>query len=275
MSEVVASIDGSSSTPAVCDYAVWASSRLRAPLVLLHVLDRLLDWTTADISGDADLVDREQLHVEDATLDERLAQSQMILAAAKARIMSSGIDEPETRQRIGELSDTLCELDAEIRLLVMGRQGEGPGTDVGKHVERVVRTLHRPILLTPSTFTVPQNLMIAFDGSPPACRAVEMLTTNSLFLGLPVHLVMVGTATAVMRVRLNAACATLTSGGFTVTKAVLSGETEPTLNDYQVTQGIDLLVMGAYGHSRIHQLLIGSTTNTMLRTASVPLLIVR
>ncbi|MDT4865985.1 Universal stress protein family protein [compost metagenome] len=157
----------------------------------------------------------------------------------------------------------------------MGKRGEGPGTDIGSHVEDVVRTLHRPILLTPSTFTVPQNLMVAFDGSPSACRAVEMLTASSLFQGLPVHLVMVGAETAVMWVRLNTACATLTAGGFTVNKAFLPGEAEPTLNAYQAAQGIDLLVMGAYGHSRIHQLLIGSTTTTMLRTASVPLLIVR
>jgi nucleotide-binding universal stress UspA family protein len=157
----------------------------------------------------------------------------------------------------------------------MGKRGEGPGTDIGSHVEDVVRTLHRPILLTPNTFTVPQNLMVAFDGSPSACRAVEMLTASSLFQGLPIHLVMVGAETAVMWVRLNTACATLTAGGFTVNKAFLPGEAEPTLNAYQAAQGIDLLVMGAYGHSRIHQLLIGSTTTTMLRTASVPLLIVR
>ncbi|MDT4828918.1 Universal stress protein family protein [compost metagenome] len=274
MSEVIASIDGSNSTPAVCDYAAWVGLRLATPLTLLHVLDRLLDWATADVSGDADQVDREQLHLEKGALEERLEQSQRILAAAKARVMLSGLDEPETRQRIGELSDTLRQWDAEIRLLVMGMRGDCPGTDIGSHVEDVVRTLHRPILLTPGTFTVPQNLMVAYDGSLSAWRAVELLTTSPLFQGLPVHLVMVGTETAVMRVRLNTACARLTAGGFTVNKVLLPGEPEPTLNAYQATQGIDMLVMGAYGHSRIHQFLIGSTTTTLLRTASVPLLLV-
>jgi nucleotide-binding universal stress UspA family protein len=274
MSEVFASIDGSSATSAVCDYAAWACLRMAAPLTLVHVLDHLLDWTTADISGDVDQVDHEQLHFENGVLEERLEQSQRILAEAKACIMLLGLDEPKTRQRIGELSDTLRQWDAEIRLLVMGRCGESLGTDIGSQVEGVVRALHNPILLTPGTFRVPQNLLVAFDGSSPAWRAVEILIANPLFQGLPVHLVMVGTETAVMRVRLNTACARLTAGGFTVYKSFLPGEPIATLNTYQAEQGVDVLVMGAYGHSRIHQLLIGSTTTALLRTASVPLLIV-
>jgi nucleotide-binding universal stress UspA family protein len=34
-------------------------------------------------------------------------------------------------------------------------------------------------------------------------------------------------------------------------------------------------VMGAYGHSRIRQLLVGSTTTSMLRTTTSPLLLLR
>lgn len=33
--------------------------------------------------------------------------------------------------------------------------------------------------------------------------------------------------------------------------------------------------MGAYGHSRIRQLLVGSTATSMMRTTSVPLLLLR
>ncbi|NPZ02087.1 universal stress protein, partial [Pseudomonas aeruginosa] len=44
---------------------------------------------------------------------------------------------------------------------------------------------------------------------------------------------------------------------------------------YQKEHGIDLLVMGAYGHSRIRQFLVGSTTTSMLRTTISPLLLLR
>ncbi len=38
---------------------------------------------------------------------------------------------------------------------------------------------------------------------------------------------------------------------------------------------IDLLVMGAYGHSPVRQFILGSTTTTMERTCHVPVLMFR
>ena len=39
--------------------------------------------------------------------------------------------------------------------------------------------------------------------------------------------------------------------------------------------GIDLLVMGAYGHSRVRSLIIGSTTTEMIRACKIPVLLFR
>ena len=39
--------------------------------------------------------------------------------------------------------------------------------------------------------------------------------------------------------------------------------------------GIDLVVMGAYGHSRIRNLIIGSTTSEMIRSCLVPVMLFR
>jgi nucleotide-binding universal stress UspA family protein len=39
------------------------------------------------------------------------------------------------------------------------------------------------------------------------------------------------------------------------------------------TDDIDLLVMGAYGHSRIRRLIIGSTTAEMIRLCRIPVLL--
>ena len=40
-------------------------------------------------------------------------------------------------------------------------------------------------------------------------------------------------------------------------------------------EGFGLLVMGAYGHSRIRSLIIGSTTTAMVRAVKVPVLLYR
>jgi nucleotide-binding universal stress UspA family protein len=283
MTQVLACIDGSLSSPAVCDYAVWASQRLGAPLTLLHVLDHKQYPPRSDLSGNIALGSREQLLQELAELDERrsklaLEQGRLALEAAKERAQRDGVASPQLRQRHGDLVGSLRELQGEIRLLVIGRQGETSDAVsqlLGSQLESVIRTLHRPILVTPGQFQAPRSLMLAYDGSATCDKGVDLLAASPLFKGLPIHVVMVGADSDAARAQLEQAKQRLVAGGHDVQLAIRAGEVEPTLHDYQAEQGIDLLVMGAYGHSRIRQFLVGSTTSHMLQTSTSPLLLLR
>lgn len=117
--------------------------------------------------------------------------------------------------------------------------------------------------------------MLAFDGGATTRKGVEMLAASPLLKGLPIHLVMVGPVNDEASAQLDWAQKVLINAGFTVRAETRSGEIERTLHAYQKEHGIDLLVMGAYGHSRIRQFLVGSTTTSMLRTTTSPLLLLR
>ncbi|MFI8607150.1 universal stress protein [Pseudomonas sp. NPDC077649] len=283
MTQVLACIDGSLSSPAVCDYAAWASLRLGAPLTLLHVLDHKQYPPRSDLSGNIALGSREQLLQELAELDERrsklgLEQGRLALEAARERVQRDGVANPQLRQRHGDLVDSLRELENDIRLLVIGRQGETSDAVsqlVGSQLESVIRTLHRPILVSPGQFRAPRSLMLAYDGSATCDKGVELLAASPLFQGLPIHVVMVGADSDAARAQLQQAERRLVAGGHQVQLAIRAGEVEPSLHDYQTEQDIDLLVMGAYGHSRIRQFLVGSTTSHMLQTSVSPLLLLR
>lgn len=283
MTQVIACIDGSSITPAVCDYAAWASRKMDAPLDFLHVLGRSEYPIPADLSGNLGLGSREHLLQELAELDEKrgrvaLEQGRLMLEAARARAIADGVPNPTSRQRHGELVDTLIEFEHDIRLLVMGRQGErgdSAGEHIGSHLENVVRTLHRPILVIPSDYTEPQRILIAFDGSATTRKAVEMVAASPLFRGLPCHLVMVGADKAEAREPLDWARTTLERAGFQVIAGIRSGHVEEVLCAYRTEHAIDLIVMGAYGHSRIREFLVGSTTTKLIRQSRVPLLLLR
>lgn len=283
MTQVLACIDGSLSSPAVCDYAAWASLRLGAPLTLLHVLDHKRYPPRSDLSGNIALGSREQLLQELAELDERrsklgLEQGRLALEAARERAQRDGVANPQLRQRHGDLVDSLRELENDIRLLVIGRQGETSDAIsqlVGSQLESVIRTLHRPILVSPGQFRAPRSLMLAYDGSATCDKGVELLAASPLFQGLPIHVVMVGADSDAARAQLQQAERRLVAGGHQVQLAIRAGEVEPSLHDYQTEQDIDLLVMGAYGHSRIRQYLVGSTTSHMLQTSVSPLLLLR
>ena len=283
MNQIMACIDGSAQAAAVCDCAAWASQQLDAPLTLLHVLDQQQYPAAGNLSGIIGLGSREYLLEELAALDEKrsklaLEEGRMMLDFARQRVITAGIAQPDVRQRHGDLVETLRDLEADIRLLVIGKQGEDSGNDlqlIGSQLESVIRTLHRPILVTPASFSVPTSVMLAFDGSDTSRKGVEMLASSPLFKGIPIHLVMVGDDNGEHRALLDSARDALVSAGFDVHIALRSGEVEPALHAYQAEHRIGLLVMGAYGHSRIRQFLVGSTTTRMIRSTTTPLLLLR
>ncbi len=282
MTQVMACIDGSTQAAAVCDCAVWASQRLGAPLSLLHVLDQQRYPLSGDFSGIIGLGSREFLLEELASLDEKrnklaLEEGRMMLDAARQRAVKAGV-EPTLRHRHGDLVESLRELEGDIRLLVIGKQGEDSGSEVqliGSQLESVIRTMHRPILVTPADFKAPASAMLAFDASATSRKGVEMLVASPLLKDMPIHLVTVSSDTHEARAALDAARDKLADAGFEVHVAILEGEVEARLRDYQAEHAIELLVMGAYGHSRIRQFFVGSTTTNMLRSATTPLLLLR
>lgn len=55
--------------------------------------------------------------------------------------------------------------------------------------------------------------------------------------------------------------------------AVEYGSPAETIIAYAKTHGIDMIVMGSHGENNIHRLLVGSTTETVMRHAPCPVLV--
>ncbi len=280
MMNVIACIDGTKVSTAVSDYAAWASLRLDAPLILLHVLDKSTYPVNTNLSGNIGLGSREALLNELSELDEKrsqlaLEQGRLMLEDARQRVLADGVSNPVVHQRHGSLLDSLVAIEQDTRLLVLGKHEENLNEHIGSRLENIVRTLHRPMLVTTDEFNIPQRIMIAYDGSATTHKAVDMVAGSPLFQGLPCHVVMIGDDNTKNRGQLEWARHTLEAADFEVTTMLTQGEIERTLCDYRARHDIDLLVMGAYGHSVIRRFLIGSTTTNVIRNANVPVLLLR
>lgn len=280
MNNVIACIDGTEVSSAVSDYAAWASLRLAAPLVLLHVLDKAEYPVTSNLSGNIGLDSREALLQELAELDEKrgklaLEQGRMLLETARQRALADGVADPIVHQRHDSLLDSLLAIEQDTRLLVLGKHDENLGAHVGSRLETLVRSLHRPMLVCPPAYQTPERIMIAFDGSATTRKGVEMIAASPLFRGLPVHVLMVNDENSDNRAQLDWAQQTLRASGFEVSTALQQGEVENQLCAYRREHNIDLLVMGAYGHSVIRRFLVGSITTSVIRNAQVPVLLLR
>lgn len=285
MNTIYACIDGRATTPAVIDWATWAAGRLGAPVELLHVLERPPELpNVGDYSGTIGLGAQEVLLQQLSALDEqrsKLAQQagRDMLEGASQRVQDAGHAAPATHMRHGELVDTLLELEPDLRLCVVGANHRASGArrlHLDHHVERVIRALQRPVLVaTSERFAAPERFVVAYDASPTARKMVDMVAASPLLRGLPALVAMVGADTEPAREQLAAAAELLRVAGFSVQTQLLPGEPEQALPALLASQGAALLVMGAYGHSRIRQLIVGSTTTTLLRLSEVPVLILR
>lgn len=283
--KVLACVDQSPYADHVTDAAAWAAARMKAPLELLHVIDHApASLRSADHSGAIGMDAQEKLLHQLADDDAAVAraareQGRVFLNRLRERALAAGVPAPDMRQRHGALVATLTEQQADVRLVVMGRRGESAATtsrDLGRNVERVVRAMQRPILTVTDNFTPPQRVLIAFDGGSAARHAVEMVASSPLFKGLQCHLLMVGKdGNRDAAKQLDAAQATLVAGGMETSSFQVMGDPETAIARAITQQQIDMLIMGAYTHSPIRSLFSGSKTTELLRSASVPTLLLR
>ena len=284
MYKVIASVDGSRSSPAVCDYAIWAARRLDAPLTFLHAINTPDGACEGELSGNLTFGVRDSLLSEMVEVEDRrdkLAREQgkAVLADAVGRAVEQGVDDAGRLLRNGDVADVLDKAQGEMRLLVLGKQGEDGDAlaeHIGSHLESTIRRVQRPILVAPLAFRAPARFLIAYDGSPAATEVVEWIAGSPLLQGLEAHLLLVDTDTEANRERLRSPRERLEAAGFTVRAEVRPGSSlDEEVCAYREEQGIHLIAMGAYGHSRLRHFFLGSTTTHMIMRASTPLLILR
>ena len=90
-----------------------------------------------------------------------------------------------------------------------------------------------------------------------------------------IALVMVGNDNERNRRDLTKASDALTSNGHELQIHIRQGNVVPELNAFRSEHNIGLIVMGAYGHSRVRELFVGSNTSKMISDSPVPLLLLR
>lgn len=285
MNKVYACIDGLKTTTAVVDWAAWSATRLGVPLELLHVLERDPDRSAiTDFSGAIGLGAQEMLLQQLSDLDAqrgKLAQEagRQMLVSAQARATAAGVRQVDGRMRHGEFVDTVVELEPDARLFVLGEHYHAKTAGklhLDHHLERVIRAVKRPVLVaTNEQFVQPERFVLAYDGSATALRMVETLARSPMLKGLPVLVAICAPDTAAAHKQLGDAQMLLQAADFQAETILLQGDPERALPGLLATQDAALLVMGAYGHSRIRQLVIGSTTTTLLRLSKAPVLILR
>ncbi|MDB4222706.1 universal stress protein [Granulosicoccus sp.] len=284
MSKLLAVIDGSAYSASVCEHAAWIAEYSPTEVDVVHVLGRRdVSSEPSNLSGSIGLGARSSLLSELVELDAqkaKLAQKRgrAILEDAEALLRQRGVTKVNTKLRNGEIVDTVQTLEKDAKLIVIGKRGEAANFDsghLGSNIERVVRSTPLPVLVASRSFKPIKKVLVAFDGGPSSLKAIEYFAAQKQYNNLECHVLSVGTGTTDQKRQLEGAVATLKSGGYNATGEIVEGHTEMAIAAKVEQSNIDLLLMGAYGHSRIRNLIIGSTTTEMIRSCKVPVLLFR
>ena len=282
---VIACVDQSAYADTITDHAAWAALRMGAPLELLHVIDRHPETAlSSDHSGaigpDAQQALLTRLSEEDeARVRAAREQGRLFLNRLRERALAAGVPVVDIRQRLGRLDETLQDVQAEARLVVMGRRGASAADGdraLGSNVEGVVRALARPILTVGlKAFKAPERVLLAFDGSAITRKGVEMVAGSPLFRGLPIHLVMAGQDASRGQKDMDWAIQRLREGGLKAEGVCVAGEAQAVILRAMDEQGVDWLLMGAYTHSPWRKLFTKSRTSGLLAAVGKPTLLLR
>ncbi|MCW6036105.1 universal stress protein [Spirulina subsalsa FACHB-351] len=287
MKRILICTDGSIFAQSSYQYGAWFARRLGATVKVLYVTDARSRAAVKarNFSGSIGVDASEQLlnklvslEYEKAKLDHQ--QAKLILQDAQAVLMGHGVEEVQSIHETGFLLDCLEQFEPQVDLMVLGKRGQTAdfaSSHLGANVERIVRSSRHPCLITSRDFQTIERVLLSYDGSSSGQNVLNFLLKSPLFQGLELHIVTVGKGEEdkTAHARLDEAGERARQGGFDPICSLRIGNPETAIAEYVQAQSINLLLMGAYGHSRIRHLIIGSTTVQILRRSTIPVLVFR
>jgi nucleotide-binding universal stress UspA family protein len=281
MNRILVCTDGSSYSLEACRFACWLASQNELSIDVLYVTDarQFEVATVADLSGSLGVQPYEgmlaQLHEV-----ERM-KSEFVWDQARQIFEKAGLVESlRYHHETGMLVDRISDYESRNDLIILGKRGEHANyaaQHLGSVLERTLRAVKTPCFITSRKFKTLRRLALAYDGGESARKALSFISSVSPFKDLEIHIVAVAESAYASNATANLAEAQeLTKAmGIDPICQVLSGEVGFAISNYVVDANIDMLTVGAYGHSRIREFLIGSTTTELLCACNVPFLCFR
>ena len=187
----------------------------------------------------------------------------------------------EVVHKTGRIVPVILELERAADLVVLGQRGENAQwawQPLGSCVEGLVRASIKPCLVVPGPWQEWDRLLIAYDGSAESQKALRqgLVLAREFKASATVVVVAVDDRVTVSESQLQEIERHAASEGVTVaTRQVRGHEAALEILRAAGDVGAKLIVMGAYGHTRIRELILGSTTSMVLQRATVPVLLVR
>lgn len=286
--KILCAIDFSEFTDAILSFGASLGKRYSAKLLLVHV--------TVDVTA--------LLEHHETNLDVKALQ-QTNLREAKARLAGLAQNlavENEIVIRKGNPADEISRIavEQEADMVITATHGNSGFKRLllGSVTEKLIKALHCPLLVLPAHDDAPKytgiaeiavrNILVGCDFSPDA----ELALTFAVGLAEPyqaalclAHVIKPSRyrdkreALPELHSRLEKQLDDMVPvecrEWCRAESILLEGDPSVKLMAFAEQRGVDMIVLGVRGHTLLEKLLVGSTTDRVIRQANLPVLVVR
>lgn len=275
ITQVLLGVDPSQSSQAARDFALGLAAEHAAAVDALAVIDT--PWITGPMAvgiGGAAY----KVSMEVAELRRAHAEAEAAMQAVRAAASAGGVP-CEVRLAEGHPFEVLAAEGVASDVIVLGRDAAFWGKQaepVAPVVHDVLRQMPRPTLVLPPAPVVGGRVLVAFDGSLPASRALHMMALLGIATKRPAVILSIAADKSLAAARAATAERLLRAHGALIEDVLaIESDEDPAgiiINHVQSLH-IGLVAMGAYGHTGLREMLFGSCTHRLLRSCPSALLV--
>jgi len=248
--------------------------------VLLQVLDYYpASYHLGEISGVIGFESNAMLLKELAELEQKQSELALDYSNNLLNHISEMIQQKYeiTASHIQEKGDFLEQSFNVLKdddIAIIGRVGERAAErnkPIGSNVENFIRGVNCTVMTVGENFKPPTRFIFAYEYSPTCVNLMKRVAQSDLLKLLQCHLLYVGDHPEVLKEPSQY----LTAAGFDVVMEYRYGDVAENILEYQNEHGIQLILLGAFSHSKIRQFFLGSVATSIFRNSLVPLLVVK
>jgi nucleotide-binding universal stress UspA family protein len=240
---------------------------------LLSVANHHVPQHTAVVAGDTDST-TDILSSEEGGDEQQTA----LLQSLCDRTEAAGV-RVQAILAHGAPAETIGSYDPMVDVIALGHRGTRPSWDklwMGSVAESVVRASTKPVLVSPAMYRPIRRILIAYDGSEQSMHALRWADRLAGLLPASLVLVHVNRNPQLGEALLEEAKTYVRSERrFHLPAVVREGKAAEEILQAAGELGDVLIVMGAYGHARVRDPLLGSVAEEVMHNTEWPLLLTR
>ena len=269
-SKILLGLDGSAHAQAAIEYACQLAGSYNATITGVAIIDQPgIEVSSGPVPIGGTHYD---IQTEDKMLEETEKKAGAILDDF-SRICDdrniNAILHADTGSPVSELIEESKFHD----FIVIGKQTsfEFNTNETYGTLQRVLRNGLIPVLAVPDSVRDIQKVLVAYDNSIQAAKAVHMFLLLGIWNACDITLLSVNDDAEAAQTLLDTLAEFFGSYGMEPDIATRSGHPDTVIKSYIAENDIDMLVMGAYGRKSVREFFVGSVTQHLIQETTIPL----